>query len=101
MASMASRIASLFMMVRRVMRALRTLERCSARMLSFGLDVRSRALLGQMAIGKQLEEHRHEEDREERGGDHAAHYARAGGVARAGARAAREDERHDAEDERE
>ena len=47
------------------------------------------------------EEQRHEEDREERRGDHAAHHAGAGRVARAGAGAGRDRERQHAEDERE
>src|SRR5947207_15825495 len=55
-----------------------------ARLLGFALDVLRGAFLGEVPVGHQLEEHRHEEDGEEGRGEHAAHHARAGGVARAG-----------------
>src|SRR5258706_9529393 len=47
----------------------------------------------------QLEEDRHEEDRQHRGGDHAAHHTGSDGVLAARTRAMRQSQRHNAGDE--
>src|SRR6185295_11980847 len=57
--------AILFMAVRGAVRSRDALVRDHARLLGLALDVGGRALLGQVAVAHQLEEHRHEEDRKE------------------------------------
>src|SRR3954463_14308333 len=57
--------ASLAMAVGCVVRRRDALVRDHARLLGLALDVGGRALLGQVTVGHQLEEHRHEENRKE------------------------------------
>src|SRR5207247_2318302 len=73
----------------RMMRVLNLRVRNRARAFDFLLDLGGAAGFAQPPIGKQLEEHRHEENGEEGRRHHPAHDAGADRAARAGARAGR------------
>src|ERR1051325_11703971 len=64
--------ANLLMAMRRVVRYRDALMRDHAGLLGLVLDVGARALLGQVPVGHQLEEHRHEKDGQEGRRQHRA-----------------------------
>src|SRR3954468_22640567 len=61
----ASRTKRLLVRMRRMVRGQRVLVDDLLRVTDLVLDLARRALLGEVAVGHQLEEHRHEEDGEE------------------------------------
>src|SRR6185369_11677032 len=76
----AMKAKRLLVSMRRMVRGQRSLVGHFLRVADLVLDLARRALLGEMPVGHQLEEHRHEEDGEAGRAEHAAHHPGAGGV---------------------
>src|SRR5258706_13265210 len=70
--NIAAGLRILLLLVRNDVRQVRAAVGRAPRALDLGADLVGAPLLAQAPVGEQLEEHRHEEDGEEGGGDHAA-----------------------------